>query len=148
MQQKIPIFIIVHNQYDMLKTCVDSYKKYIKSPIEIIFHNVCSTNFETINYLKEQKDNGHTVYYSAINNHHTVISSIKDYISKNPKCEYIVMTDPDIELYNVNGDILEFYIYLLNNYKKISVGPMLKIDDIQPIYFDKFIFFLFSIMYL
>ena len=51
----IPIFIIVHNQYEMLKQTVQSYEKYIKTPIEIIFHNVCSSYFETINYLEEKK---------------------------------------------------------------------------------------------
>ena len=110
----IPIFIIVHNQYEILKKSVESYEKYINTPIEIIFHNVCSTYFETINYLESQKNKGYKVYNSKINNHHSVIDSIKDYIKHNPKCEYIIMTDFDIELFNVNSDILEFYIFLLN----------------------------------
>ena len=134
---KIPIFIIVHNQYEILKKAVKSYEKYIKTPIEIIFHNVNSTYFETINYLNTKQKEGYIVYKSEVNHHHTVINSIKDYISKNPKCEYIVMTDADIELNNVNGDILEFYIYLLKKFKKTSVGPMLKIDDIPDEYYNK-----------
>ena len=134
---KIPIFIIVHNQYEVLKKTVVSYEKYIKTPIEIIFHNVCSTYFETIEYLNNKKKEGYIVYNSNINNHHTVINSVKDYISKNPKCEYIVITDPDIELNEVNGDILEFYIYLLNKLNKTSIGPMLKIDDIPEEYYNK-----------
>ena len=137
MSKKIPIFIIVHNQYETLKKSVNSYEKYIKTPIEIIFHNVCSTYFETINYLDEKRKEGYKVYESKINHHHTVVNSIKDYISKNRDCEYVVMTDPDIELFNVNGDILEFYIYLLNKLKKTSVGPMLKIDDIPDEYYNK-----------
>ena len=134
---KIPIFIIVHNQYEILKKSVESYEKYIKTPIEIIFHNVCSTYFETINYLNTKQNEGYIVYKSEINNHHTVINSVKDYISKNPDCEYIVMTDADIELNNVNGDILEFYINLLHKLNKNSVGPMLKIDDIPDEYHNK-----------
>ena len=134
---KIPIFIIVHNQYEILKKSVESYEKYIKTPIEIIFHNVCSTYFETLNYLDTKQKEGYIVYNSNINNHHTVINSIKDYISKNSKCQYIVLTDPDIELNKVNGDILEFYIYLLNKLQKTSVGPMLKIDDIPNEYHNK-----------
>ena len=47
------------------------------------------------------------------------------------------MTDPDIELNNVNGDILEFYIYLLHKLNKTTVGPMLKIDDIPDEYYNK-----------
>ena len=138
---KIPIFIIVHNQYEFLKKSVESYEKYIKTPIEIIFHNVCSSYFETINYLKEKENEGYIVYNTNINNPHTVTHSIKDYISKNPKCEYVVMTDPDIELNNVKGDILEFYIYILNKFKVVSVGPMLKIDDIPDEYHNKNIAF-------
>ena len=134
---KIPIFIIVHNQYEILKKTVESYEKYIKTPIEIIFHNVCSTYFETLNYLDTKQKEGYIVYNSTVNNHHTVMNSIKDYISKNSKCEYIVMTDPDIELNKVNGDILEFYIYLLNKLQKTTVGPMLKIDDIPDEYHNK-----------
>jgi pyruvyltransferase len=134
---KIPIFIIVHNQYETLKKSVVSYEKYIKTPIEIIFHDVCSSYFETTNYLETKQNEGYKVYRSEVNNHHTVMNSIKDYISKNPDCEYVVMTDPDIELYNVNGDILEFYIYLLNKFNKISIGPMLKIDDIPDEYYNK-----------
>ena len=133
----IPIFIIVHNQYKILKKSVESYEKYINSPIQIIFHDVCSTYFETINYLNKKREEGYIIYKSEVNNHHTVINSIKDYISKNPKCEYVVMTDADIELNNVNGDILEYYIYLLNKLNKLSVGPMLKIDDIPDEYYNK-----------
>jgi hypothetical protein len=47
------------------------------------------------------------------------------------------MTDPDIELFNVNSDIIEFYIFLLNKLNVISVGPMLKIDDILDYYPNK-----------
>lgn len=39
---KIPIFIIVHNQYEILKKVVKSYETNIQYPIEIIFHNVYS----------------------------------------------------------------------------------------------------------
>ena len=134
---KIPIFILVHNQYEILKKTVESYEKYIKTPIEIIFHDVCSTYFETINYLNSKQDEGYIVYNSDINDHHTVINSIKHYILHNPLCEYIVITDPDIELNKVNGDILEFYIFLLNKFNKTSVGPMLKIDDIPDEYYNK-----------
>ena len=48
------------------------------------------------------------------------------------------MTDPDIELSNVNGNILEFYISLLHSHNnKFVVGPMLQIDDIPDFYSKK-----------
>jgi len=135
--KKIPIFLIVHNQYEILKKAVISYEKYIKTPIDIIFHNVASVYFETLEYLKEKEKQGYKVYNTNINNHHTVINSVKDYKRKNPNCKYIIITDPDIELYNVNGDILDLYIYTLNKLNKTSVGPMLKIDDIPDYYYNK-----------
>lgn len=131
----IPIFIIVHNQFQILKRSIKSYVDNIKTPIQIIFHNVCSTYPPTIEFLNEMKEAGHLVYNSEVNNHHTVMDSVEDFLSKNPDCEYYVITDPDIELTDVNGDILEYYIYLLNKYKDVcSVGPMLRIDDIPDFY--------------
>lgn len=134
---KIPIFVIVHNQYEILKKSVESYEKYIKTPIEIIFHNVASVYYETLEYLKEMENKGYTVYTSIVNNHHTVINSVKDYLKKNPDCKYVIITDPDIELFNVNGDILDLYIYALNTLKKTSAGPMLEINNIPDSYYNK-----------
>jgi hypothetical protein len=131
---KIPIFIIVHNQYEILKKTVESYEKNIKTPFEIIFHNVASNYYKTVEYLKGQKQNGYTVYHSKINNHHTVMNSVKDYISKNKNCKYCVITDPDIMFSEINGDILELYIYALNKLKCVTVGPMLDINDIPDYY--------------
>lgn len=132
----IPIFLIVHNQLESLKKSVASYKKYIETPINIIYHNVASTYEPTLAYLKEKETQGSIVYHTKENNHHTVMDSVKDYISKHKTCEYCIITDPDIELYNVRGDILEVYVHALNETKSISVGPMLKIDDI-PEYYPK-----------
>ena len=69
-----------------------------------------------------------------INNHKLVINAIKDYLHHHPQCEYYVVTDPDIELDNVNDDILDFYIHVLNTTGVNSVGPMLRIDDIPDYY--------------
>lgn len=132
--EHIPIFIIVHNRLKILIQSVESYEKYIKTPIKIIFHNVASTYEPTLTYLKKKEREGYTVYHSKENNHHTVVNSIKDYLKKHPECKYYVMTDPDVMLDNVNGDILEYYKYLLNKFKVNSVGPMLRIDDIPDYY--------------
>lgn len=133
----IPIFIIVHNQYEILKKVVSSYEKYIKTPIEIIFHDVASFYFETLDYLSDKEQQGYKVYRSKINNHHTVINSVKSYLSNNPKCEYVIITDPDIEFCNVPENVLDLYIYALNKLNKTSVGPMLEIHDIPDNYHNK-----------
>jgi hypothetical protein len=134
MTNKIPIFIIVHDRLETIKKCVKSFETLIKTPIEIIFHDSKSTYEPTIQYLNEMENKGYTIYRSKINNHHNVVDSAKDYLEKNKECKYYVITDPDIELYQVDGDILEFYIFLLNKFKVESVGPMLKIDDIPDYY--------------
>ena len=135
--KKIPLFIIVHDQYEILKKSVESYETLIDYPIEIIFHNVASKNFETLNYLKEKENEGYLVYHSAANRHLSVKRSIGNYLSKHPECEYVILTDPDIQLHNINKDIIQFYIHILNTTNKIAVGPMLKIDDIPDHYPSK-----------
>ena len=133
----IPIFIIVHNQLEVLKKSVRSYETLIGTPIRIVFHDVASTYYETLLYLEDMKKAGYTVYRSNQNDHHSVLQSIRHYVGMYPECEHVVMTDPDIELFQVNPDILELYVYMLQTLKKQSVGPMLKIDDIPDTYYNR-----------
>ena len=131
----IPIFIIVHDRVEFLKKAVESYQEQIKTPIEIIFHDVASTYKPCLDYLEVMRGKGYLVYRSEINHHHTVLTSITDYLEKHPECNYYCVTDHDIELDNVNGDILDFYIHLLEMHgKNFVVGPMLRIDDIPDCY--------------
>ena len=135
--QRIPIFIIVHDRVAVLKKCVESIEKQIATPIEIVFHDVASTFPECIEYLTNMRKDGYRVYRSEKNHHHTVLISVNSYLNEHPKCQYYIITDPDIELDNVNGDILDFYIHLLNKFgKNLVIGPMLRIDDI-PNYYPK-----------
>jgi hypothetical protein len=132
----VPIFIIVHDRVEVLKKTVESLKQ-IQTPIEIIFHDVASTFPGCIEYLNEQREKGQRVYRSEKNHHHTVLSTVKKYLAEHSECQYYVITDPDIELDHVPGDILEFYIHLSKKYgHKYVVGPMLRIDDI-PAYYPK-----------
>ena len=137
MESYVPIFIIVHNKFEILKQTIASYEKYIKTPFKIVYHNVATTYEPTLQFLKEQELLGRVVYNTKINDHHTVTQTIDDYYQKHPLCEHYVMTDPDIELDNVNGDILELYIHTLKETKAVSVGPMLRIDDIPDYYSRK-----------
>jgi hypothetical protein len=134
---KIPIFIIVHDRVKVLKKTVQSLECLISTPIEIIFHDVASTFPACLEYLQEMRERKYSVYKSKKNHHHTVVQTVDKYLTIHPECEYYVITDPDIELDNVNSDILEFYIFLSKKYKdKLVVGPMLRIDDI-PNYYPK-----------
>lgn len=135
MNIKIPIFVIVHDRITVLKKSVKSFVEQINTPIEIIFHDVASTYPPCLDYLEEQRKKGHKVYRTEINHHHTINDTVKKYLDEHPECEYYVITDPDIELDNVNGDILEYYLYLMKKHdNKLIVGPMLRIDDIPDHY--------------
>ena len=84
----VPIFIIVHNQFEILKKTIASYEKYIKTPFKIIYHNVATTYEPTLLFLKEQEQLGRIVYNTTVNDHHTVTQTIDDYYKKHPECEY------------------------------------------------------------
>lgn len=130
----IPIFIIVHDRFTDLKKAVESFKK-ISTPIKIIFHDVASTFEPCLRYLEEMKNAGHDVYRTETNHHLTVMKTVEKYLQLHEECEYFVLTDPDVELDDVNGDILEFYEYISKqNNNKYVVGPMLRIDDIPDYY--------------
>lgn len=138
MKYKIPIFVVVHDRLDCLKKSIQSYYDCIDDDFEIVFFDVESTYPETIDYLKEQEKEGIKVYWhkgNAEDSYLNVRIGIIDYFKKHNKSQYYVVTDPDIELDNVNGDILQFYIHLLNTFRSAHcVGPMLRIDDISDSY--------------
>ena len=134
-ESPIPIFIIVHDRITVLEKSVTSYLNNIKTPIKIIFHDVASTYGPCLEYLEQKKKEGYEVYRSDINNHLSVMDTVRKYMNENKNCEYFVLTDPDVELDNVNGDILDFYKFISKkNNDKYVVGPMLRIDDIPDFY--------------
>lgn len=138
MNEKIPIFIIVHNHYEILKKSLASYEKFIDCPKQFIFHNTNSEYQPTLDFLKERENKGDLVYHRTSTWHLSVMDTVKDYLHKNPETKYYVLTDPDIELNGngINNNILQVFMYLLEKYKAYSVGPSLKIDDI-PDYYPK-----------
>jgi len=134
---KIPIFIISHDRLTCLKESIKSYNDQIKTDFEIIIFDVNSKYQPTIDYLKDLESKGTKIYWHKEDkdDFFNVRIGIKDYYAKNKNASpYYVVTDPDIQLDNVNGDILDFYIFLLNRFKVHCVGPMLRIDDIPDTY--------------
>jgi GT2 family glycosyltransferase len=131
---KIPIFIIVHNHYDMLKRSLASYEKFIDHPKQFVFHNTNSVYQPTLDFLEERRKKGDLVYHTNDNHHLTVRNTISDYLSKNPDCEYFVLTDPDVELQQSPGNIIDAYIYLINKYNRFCVGCWHRTDDIPDYY--------------
>ena len=138
MRRKIPIFIIVHNQYDILKRSLYSYEKFIGYNKQFIFHNTNSTYQPTLDFLEERSQLGDLVYHVDTDDHLSVMDTVNEYISQNSDVKYYILTDPDIELNNVKNNIIDTFIYLLNKYDVYSVGPSLKIDDIPDHYPKKY----------
>lgn len=129
----------------MLKKSMQSYYDYIKTPFEIIICDQGSTFKPTIEFLEKLESDGIRIYRWQKNfninrernlarDNIGINENIQDYFRIYPKSNYIV-TDPDIFLDNVNGDISEVYAHLLNIVPEIiAVGPMLRIDDIPDYY--------------
>jgi glycosyltransferase involved in cell wall biosynthesis len=130
----IPIFIIVHDRVKVLKQSVESFESQIQTPIEIVFHDVASTYGPCLEYLEEMKSKGYKVYRSEVNCHLSVMNTIVTYLKQHPECDYYIITDPDVELDAVRGDILDFYVFLAQKYPGRVIGPMLRIDDLPDFY--------------
>ena len=141
----IPIFIVTCDRLTLLKKTMHSYRTQIKTPFEIVILDQGTTYPATVEYLEWMEDAGVKVYRWAENpndgkkrnakrDEKSVRDNILDYFKTHPASNYVV-TDPDILLDNVDGDILDLYSYLLEKMPEIAVvGTMLRIDDI-PDYF-------------
>jgi len=143
----IPIFIITCDRLEVLKKSMQSYHVCIKTPFEIVICDQGSTFKPTIEFLNKLESEGIRVYRWKENLNYgkernlrrddgKIRGDIQDYFKSHPMSNYVV-TDPDVFLDDVNGDILEVYAYLLERLPRITiVGPMLRIDDI-PDYYPK-----------
>jgi len=134
----IPLFIITCDRLEVLKKSMQSYYTYIKTPFEVIIIDFGSTYEPTVEFLRRLESEGTKVYWEEKINISADLNSvgwiIKDYFKSHPESNYVV-TDPDIEFNNVEGDILDVYSYLLEELRRVSVvGPMLRIDDIPDFY--------------
>lgn len=134
----IPIFIITCDRLEVLRKSIESYRNYIKTPFEIVIVDFGSTYKPTVAFLKRLEKRGIKIYWKDKINIPTELNNankcIKDYFKNHPESNYVV-TDPDIALDNVKGDILDVYSYLLNIIPQVKVvSPMLRIDDIPDYY--------------
>lgn len=133
---KIPIFIITHDRLTCLKESIKSYYRNMKTPFEIVICDMHSSNSDLISYLKEMEKEGVKVYWSKENYWRHSIDEIIDsyYDGPEDRSPYFVVTDPDIEIDESDGNILEFYKLLIEETGANCVGPQLRIDDIPDHY--------------
>jgi len=139
LNKMIPIFIISCDRLEILKQSIQSYHDCIKTPFEIIIIDFGSTYGPTLEYLKNLEHGKVKVHWKGkvVRSRHFnvhVDEAIQNYFRDHPMSNYVV-TDPDIALDNVDGDILDVYTYLLEKEPEILiVGPMLRINDIPDCY--------------
>jgi len=134
----IPIFVISSDRLKFLKESIQSYYDCIKTPFEIIIIDFGTSYEPTLEYLEHLEEKKIKVYWndkiSYKGSLNLIRPIVKDYFKTHLASNY-VMTDPDIVLDNVEGDVLDVYAYLLKKFHKITVaGPMLRIDDIPDCY--------------
>jgi len=131
----IPIFILTCDRLTVLKKSIQSYYDYIKTPFEIVIIDFGSTYEPTRDFLKHVESEGIKVYwkeriFSKPDFDRPIQEAIRDYFENHPRSNYVV-TDPDIALDNVKGDVLEVYAFLLEKfYKMPTVGPIMRTDDL------------------
>lgn len=138
LSEMTPIFIITCDRLEVLKTSIRSYYDSIETPFEIVAIDFGSAYEPTREFLRHLEYEGKKVYWKERIRFNTDLNSIdgviQDYFEARPKSNYVV-TDPDIALDNVKGDILDIYSHLLNSVPEASVaGPMLRINDIPDHY--------------
>lgn len=130
---------------ECLKKSMESYHDCIKIPFEIVICDQGTTFPPTQEFLNKLESEGIKVYRwpvgfndsertNLMRNDRKIEADIQNYFENHPKSNYVV-TDPDIMLDNVNGDILDVYAYLLEKIPQINTaGTMLRIDDIPDHY--------------
>ena len=131
----IPIFILTYERLTVLKKSIQSYYDYIKTPFEIIIIDFGSTYEPTQDFLRHLEHEGKKVYWKEriflkLDFDRPIQEAIRDYFKTHPRSNYVV-TDPDIALDNVEGNILEVYAYLLESFPRMPhVGPIMRTDDL------------------
>ena len=132
-----PIFVLTCDRLECLRRALQSYKG-IQTPFEVVFVDFGSTYPPTLQFLGEMEAKGNWVYRrEAIinpNDLHQVNECIMDYFGTHGPCNYVI-TDPDVALEDVSGDVLDVMEFMLSNFMDIDVaGCMLRIDDIPDCY--------------
>lgn len=143
--QMIPIFIITCDRLGILKESIQSYHGCIKTSFEIVICDQGTTFPPTREFFKKLEFNGIKIYrwpeglndgkkMNLKRNDTKISEDIQNYFETHPESNYVV-TDADILLDNVNGDVLDIYAYFLEKLPQIAaVGPMLRIDNIPDCY--------------
>lgn len=141
----IPIFIITCDRLEMLKNSMRSYHDCIAALFEIVICDQGSTFKPMVEFLDKLEFEGIRINRWEENPNYgkeknlrrddaKISEDVWNYFATHPESNYVV-TDADILLDNVNGDVLDVYAYFLEKFpQSTAVGLMLRIDDIPDHY--------------
>ncbi|WP_164753569.1 MULTISPECIES: polysaccharide pyruvyl transferase family protein [unclassified Mesorhizobium] len=134
----LPVFIISFNRGDYLLKSVESYRK-LDREVDIIVHDNGSSDQNTLKILNDLERTGVQVFrsgpISVASELDNVNRTIDAYFANWAEPSRYVVTDCDIELSGVKGDMLTVFDDLLDTFRDVAcVGPMLKIHDIPKSY--------------
>jgi hypothetical protein len=134
----VPAFLISFNRGRFLKKATDAIGR-LKTPTQIVVHDNGSDDGETIAILKQMETEGCIVRRRAKINSPDELNNVNETVQEffrdwgEPK-NYVV-SDGDIDVSDADQRLLDLYAELLARYREVScVGPMLRIDDIDPNY--------------
>jgi hypothetical protein len=136
---RVPIFVITCDRTTVFKRSMLSYVDVLAHPVDIVVFDNNSTYGPMVDLLGQLERAGVRVIRSGrtlrdATELDVITESITRYM-EGSKAEHYVVTDPDIELEETSGDILEVFAHLLEMNPHIqAVGPMLRRDDLPAHY--------------
>jgi len=140
MTSKIPIFIITFERLEALKKALNSYRKFFGDRVQFVIHDNGSTYPPLVKFLDQIERRKSAIVFKDQRIIHPrqlnrVNNTVQKYFEVHKKTNYIV-TDCDIFFDSVGKELLDFYMWLLDNYlthegcEICAVGPMIEIRDI------------------
>lgn len=132
----VPILIISFNNYKYVQNTVNQILNINKDYFDnILIVDNCSTDIETINYLKTVECK---VHYNKENEGPWVNSNHnREIYDMMP--EKFILTDPDLQFNpNLPKNFIEMLVSLMDTYNYSVIGFALDISDFNEMYQDKF----------
>jgi FkbM family methyltransferase len=133
---EVPILIISYNNYKYVENTVNQIltinSDYFKN---ILIIDNCSTDIDTINYLKTVNCK---VHFNTKNEGPWVNSNHNKHIYEQMPDKFI-LTDPDLQFNtNLPKNYIEILVYLMEKHNLSKIGFAIDISDFDKMYQDKY----------
>jgi hypothetical protein len=134
----VPVFLISFNRGPFLRRSVNAIRR-LGTPTSIVVHDNGSDDAETIDVLRGLEAEG--VVVNRRGRIHTadelngVDETVQEFFRDWAEPTNYVVSDGDIDVGEADPRLLDVYADFLARYRNIAcIGPMLRIDDIDPTY--------------